>query len=197
MKKKIEALMCMMIIGMLVVPITSGLNPLKNQVITKSIDRHVFIENGIHLTKDRLPLLQKAVTSIDNPDVRHLIQAIIVMLSTKNIVTRTDIQHIMDTLNIRNMGVYTGPIISGGQGEAHSIPGYILEEQLGGYIGPVVVGSWESIGTTRAGLSLSPYSGYHTGYVIGFIGVMTLNMWEHGLLYGMIGISCLIIISSQ
>lgn len=191
MKKKTVAGICLVSIVMLMIPITAANTTLESQTTHQSVNL------PFYMTKEKLPLLQKAVPYIDDPEVQQLMQAVIETLKTKNVVTRADIHGLMDMLNIRNMDVYTGPIISGGQGEAHSIPGYILEETFGGYLGPVLIGSFISDGSTRVGFPLTSVTGFHKGYVIGFIGAMTLNMWEHGLLYGMVGISPLIIISPQ
>ena len=96
MKKKIGAILCLMCVGLLLLPATSAIGISKAGEINDASTNISFVSSGIHLTKAKLPLLKKAVQNIDNPTVQQLLQEIIDVLSKKNIVTSIDIQHIID-----------------------------------------------------------------------------------------------------
>ena len=179
--------------------VQEGYKPALRQKIISSnnpVDNTVSIDSNIHLTRTTLPILQRAVGLVDNPTVKKIIQDIIITLSKKNVVTSTDIQNILDTLEISGVGIHTGPLISSGHGVAFSFPGLLFEGTLtSNYIGLAIIGFWETAsGTTRAGFFQHQYSGNYNGYFIGFIGWIHVFMWEKGVDYNIIGLSGLIII---
>jgi hypothetical protein len=195
-QKIMSILLCMLVIAT-VLPVTSAINMSLVKENSKSTNIETSIDPNIHLTRAKLPLLQKALRQIDNPNVKQFVQEIISILSVRNIITSKDLHSIVDKLNL-HLQVHTGILLSSGVGDVNCFPGFQMSQIF--YIGPVCVGSWSG-GFTRAGFFGWCNDDQQQGWFIGFVGFVK-NRWVDAPGYPIdvhtiVGLSCLTIIDNS
>jgi hypothetical protein len=144
-------------------PVAIGMNIPRVKGGSETGDKEVSVDSNIYLTRGKLPLLQRAVTQIDNPEIKQFVQKIITELQGEDIVTSVDIQKIVDTLPFP-VRIRTGPLLCYGPGVLQATWWF----PRGIVIGAV---GWSSSGLTISGWLPRPTIVPQTGFAIGFIGL--------------------------
>jgi hypothetical protein len=164
------------------------------------------IDSNIHLTSRHLPLFRKSLEHIDAPQIKELIQRIIQLLEVKGNVDSSNIEEIVNILNLNEKikGIHFLCLLrSGGAGTAYSrgILPFIFEsifynlinDEL--YIGPAIFVEWESPNSdTYINCIKIYYDDPQKGYVFGFLGLTIAGgIWP--TFYDVIGLSTFVIIT--
>jgi hypothetical protein len=187
---KIVSILLVSLVWSTILPSTIAINIQKNETC-ESVDANIY------LTREILPLLKKALNQLQNQQIQKLLQQMILILTNKELITSDDIREILNGFE-NCLNVRTGLLISVGSGEVLCFPGLYLSALLF-YCGPVLIGTWDGKGFTRAGSSV-----YYDcdGCFLGFLGFIkyqysTMPMHSPPNDYRYIyGVSSLIIITS-
>ena len=164
------------------------------------------IDLNIHLTSKHLPLFRKSLGHIDAPQIKEFIQKIIHLLEVKGNVDSSNIEEIVNILNLnaKIKGVHFLCLLrSSGVGTAYArgILPLILElifndlfnDEI--YIGPAIFVEWDSPYADTYINSRKIYDDDpQKGYVFGFLGItLAGGIWP--TYYDAIGFSTFVIIT--
>jgi hypothetical protein len=145
------------------------------------------IDPTIHLTKSMVPILRRSLQYITSPAIRSLITEIISSLQTHTEVNAKELAKILNQLNLRNIHLHAGYIVSRGEaedlypGDAYVFPGgywvaKIEKTFLPGsrFFGPAVIGVIHAVNYATTTITLLKTYNYHDElhdvYLLGFFG---------------------------
>lgn len=163
------------------------------------IQNQIDIDQNIYLTKAQLPLLTKAVNTINNVAVAQLIHEIIRVINQKGYVNSKDIQEITNILQLNRISIHAGLLICEG-GTVLLFPGAIITGLLLNtysipYIGPAVVGN--ILYPSSISINLRAFNEAHDCFLVGFVGIASLHVGARFVEYSaVVGFACLIILIS-
>ena len=179
-----------------------------NIFVDKDIDYDcgVNIDSNLHLTSKHLTLFRKAISHIDDLQIKEFIQQVINLLEVNNYVDSQDIEEIVDSLDLNEKikGIYFLCLLrSNGIGTAYAhgfIPlilefvfYYLFNDEI--HIGPAFLVDWVSPDADTYINSRKIYDDdSQKGYIFGFLG-MTIATGIWPCIYNVIGLSDLVIIT--
>jgi hypothetical protein len=149
------------------------------------IGENEFCATQIHLTKRHLPMLTKAISSLNNSFYKTILKQIRCTLEKKGSLDRSDLMTLTNTMGISNISFYCGYMTARGEtGFAAIFPftffALFLYSLKHFYIGPILVGmwftDWESNDHSWEGVSFSingreVFIGASSGIALGGFGV--------------------------
>ena len=164
------------------------------------------IDSNIHLTSKHLFLFRESVVYIDDPQIKEFIQQIIHLLEVKGNVDSSDIEEIVNILNLnaKIKGIHFLCLLrSTGFGTAYArgILPFIFESLFHNlfddefYIGPAIFVDWDSPNADTYINSRKIYDDdSQKGYIFGFLGLtLAGGIWP--TYYSVIGFSTFVIIT--